>query len=98
MHGRINYIEVSGVSALAQALMHVPKLTKVDLGYFSQELPPLSFLATCSMKVRLLSQTNYPGFKLLVPKCCQLSCQMVGYPAFLDNCSNIIGLVAVTTT
>jgi hypothetical protein len=37
MLGRTNYIGASGISAVAEALMHVPKLTKLDLGCFPQE-------------------------------------------------------------
>jgi hypothetical protein len=42
---RLNYIEASGVKALAEALLHVPKLEKLELGCLSCNR--LTFLLLC---------------------------------------------------
>jgi hypothetical protein len=59
---RLNYIEAPGVEALAEALLHVPKLEKLDIGCLSCNLitflllfrPPQSQHRCCQPREMIL--------------------------------------------
>ncbi len=71
---RLNYIEASGVEALAEALLHVPKLEKLELGCLPCNR--LTFLLIC----RPLQSQH---------RCCQ-SRKMMLMQFFISSSSNAV--------